>query len=779
MNLFASWSIKYKLIFAIIVVAMFSSTVGFIAINFNQINDLKKDLENEVLLNSKLIGEYSVTALLFNDANGATHILTKINTVPYINRVAIYDTANVLFAEYSKMSDTSTFSKILPNNLPKYDGKQIYILTNISYDNTEYGKILIVASTRGLEDKKEEMVQTIVILLISVLILSYFLATILQGFISKPILNLAGIAAKIARDKDYNLIVSTDSKDEIAELYKNFNYMLDEINRSNREKALASEKIENINLQLENRVMERTSQLEETLKQLTVENNIRKKTEEELRSAKLSAENANRAKSEFLANMSHEIRTPMNAIIGFSELLLKKADKESTRKHLKTIINSSNTLMALLNDILDLSKIEAGKLELNLQIVDIEKLLAEIKYIFLPNLEEKNLDFIITFVENMPVNLLLDEIRFRQILFNLVGNAVKFTNEGYVRIKVNYELIAINKINLLLDIEDTGIGISEENQKIIFDAFYQQVWQTTKNYGGTGLGLTITKKLVQKMNGEIAVRSELGEGSVFSLKIFNVDIISQVLKELENKDNLSPAIKFSNATILVVDDVDFNRELVREYLINTDIKILEAGTSDETINILKKNKVDLILMDIRIPDIDGYTLLEKIRNEKISECPIIAFTATAMIIDSIKIKQCFDGRLIKPFNQEELYNEIKKFLPYRIESRISEILHQKSKEIEIAEVPLNFIENLDEFLIILDEIKTLKIEKFIDVIIINDIEEFLDELNILLNIYKFEEFEEYINRLKSVVVAYDVTGIKKTLQSFDELILRLKNLKNS
>ncbi|MCB1176114.1 MAG: PAS domain S-box protein, partial [Leptospiraceae bacterium] len=293
--------------------------------------------------------------------------------------------------------------------------------------------------------------------------------------------------------------------------------------------------------------------------------------EKKLLEAKEFAENANRAKSEFLANMSHEIRTPMNAILGFSELLKKSLKDETSINFLSYIISSGETLLKLINDILDLSKIESNMLLLNPKYSNLHIITKEIISIFFKNLNDKNITVIFNKSEGFPEQILIDELRFRQILLNLIGNAVKFTTEGNIEVTINFnkdEDPVEKKGNLEIIIADTGIGIKEESLETIFESFSQAKGQDSAKYGGTGLGLTITKKIVNLMGGEIKVKSEFGVGTRFSVILKNL----QYCGSLSHSEFIKEQIFLKDQKerlVLVVDDMELNRKLIinllREY----------------------------------------------------------------------------------------------------------------------------------------------------------------------------------------------------------------------
>ena len=393
----------------------------------------------------------------------------------------------------------------------------------------------------------------------------------------------------------------------------------------------------------------------------------RKRGEVALQLAKEQAETANRAKSEFIANISHEIRTPMNSILGFSEVMYNTTENEKQKNYLSTILDSGKTLLSLINDILDLSKIEAGRLEISPEPANLKVVLRELERIFQHKVEEKGLEFYLDYEESFPESILIDEVRVRQVLLNLIGNAIKFTHEGYVKVEVIVGNQAEESIDFKIKVSDSGIGFTKEYSEKIFDSFSQQQGQANKLYGGTGLGLAISKRLCELMSVGISASSILNEGSEFSLNFSCVAITGEKKRSEDHYDWAGGGIVFNGSSILVVDDVESNRNLILHFLEDCNLKVLLAEDGEKGIHLAREHSPDLILMDIRMPGIDGYETTERLKADKITaKIPIVALTASTMQSDFNRISNLFDGYLRKPVQKNVLIREMSRHLPHQI-----------------------------------------------------------------------------------------------------------------
>ena len=511
------------------------------------------------------------------------------------------------------------------------------------------------------------------------------------------------------------------------------------------ERKQAQKSLQQANDLLEAKVNERTKELKEINDALEI--------------SKEKAEAANYSKSLFLANMSHEIRTPMNAVIGFTDLLAISDLNKKQAGYVESIQSGSRNLLSLINDILDLSKIEAGKMDIKFDRVYIKELLKDIYQVFSVSAKEKGLDLNLYIDDSVPQGLMSDEIRLRQILFNLMNNAIKFTHKGEVNIYANYERESKDDLfySLMIRVEDTGIGVRTSEHQNIFNIFEQQDNQSTREFGGAGLGLAISARLAEKLGASINLDSEQGKGSTFELIIHKPEVIDE--KTPENVLNRKNKIHFKSAKILIVDDIELNRELICEYLANHPFQLITAEDGQSAIDLVKKEKPDVVLMDIRMPVMSGIQATEIIKNDpQISHTKIIAITASVVEDKrSEKKRSLFDMVLYKPLNRKTLINALTKFIESEVVNTV------RSEEVSYVELYNEEIKSADELLVA----EILKYQQPLEAARIggnfSGLDQLLEGLQDLAVQFKLEGLGEMVKELIHANQSFDIEETQKII----------------
>ncbi len=522
---------------------------------------------------------------------------------------------------------------------------------------------------------------------------------------------------------------------------------------------------------------------------------------EDLAKAKAEAKAANRAKSEFLANMSHEIRTPMNAILGFADLLQSSLHDTEQQAYLSAIATSGKTLLRLIDDILDLSKVEAGKLELRYEPTHIPALIADIQHIFQLAAREKNLQFNCQIAATVPTYLLMDEIRLRQILFNVVGNAIKFTHRGSVTLLVtahadrsqpSEQVLTTEQpatsvpVKLDIQIADTGIGISSENQTVIFDAFRQSDGQSTRKYGGTGLGLAITKRLVEMMGGAIELESELGFGTTFVLRFPNIATVPRQNKVHDAQlsvaaDDLN-LNQFAPCRCLVVDDVQSNRNLIASYFVQTHHALAFAVDGEDALQQVKANPPDLILLDLRMPKVDGLEVARQLKsNPETQHIHIIVLTASVRSQQTLEIAAYSDQILQKPVLLPQLVSALQTIRlpaanhdaqrltasnPLNHQPALDSVIQTGSNLAVDIELPLQARAYL------LQQLQSIEQDVWPELaqrLTLSKLEQFAKQLTQLAQVTRCPELLDYADTLTAQIDQFDWVQLPQTIQVFTSL----------
>lgn len=566
----------------------------------------------------------------------------------------------------------------------------------------------------------------------------------------------------------FKVDIQSPVNNELTLLASEFNKVTVQLNEAQRQLyQQEQQQTEKLELLIE----QRTTHLNQVIKQ-------QNKTEIELKQAKEIADIANRTKSDFLANMSHEIRTPMNAILGFTDILINLIKEPSQQQYLSFIQSSGKSLLHLINDILDLSKVESGKLSLNYAPCSLHLLCKDIEHLFSHKAKEKGINFIVKYMPNLPDVIVIDEVRLRQILINLIGNALRFTHVGHITLILRAKYVKNNLLDIYIQVIDTGIGIPEQQQQHIFDAFQQQKQQNYNQYGGTGLGLAISKHLAEIMNGNLLLTSEVNKGSAFTL----------LLRDIEQGELIHSSINTAAPTslenlitghILVVDDVELNRLLIRGYLEDyPHIEITEATNGQEAIEYVHKNAFSLILMDIRMPVMDGHQATDILRKvEEFKDIPIIATTASVMKEKTEVLNQQFDGILAKPVQRDELFSILTQYLKITEAQKVTQENETPEPTVDNANdeemMHIDTSQAYELYQAILPEIHPLWAE-VCKTLTINDVEYLAEKISQLAIQYNYMPLISWSDRLKFQVIMFDMEAISASLNCFGELFENLK-----
>jgi signal transduction histidine kinase/CheY-like chemotaxis protein len=744
-------SIRWKLKLIIMLTSGIALLFASAALMFKDITKTRQNLRNDLASLAQVIGANSIGAIVFDDRATAETNLAALSAKPYVVLACIYDRDGQQFAAFVHQKEKDRLSiPTLREPGQYFDGDYLLVFNPILQEKKVIGTICIQYDLSGTRREIYASVAVFGIIVAAAFLIAWLLSASLQKVISQPILNLTQVVGSVSERKDFSVRVPKHSQDEIGVLIDAFNGML---------AALQSrdQKLQEYREHLEEQVTARTMALSDTNKML--------------QAAKEAAESASRAKSEFLANISHEIRTPMNAVIGFSELLKPLITDPKQKNYLASISTGGKNLLSLINGILDLSKIEAGKMELEYEPVRPRALFDEVHRMFAVQAAVKNIAMVVDFSGDVPDCLILDEVRLKQILFNLVGNAVKFTEKGFVRIEVQKrDSVGGDGIDLSITVEDTGIGIPAQYHADIFEAFKQKDGQSTKRFGGTGLGLSITKRLVEMMGGTITLQSEENKGSRFQIVIPHVTVVPAAAEPEALPSPVSDDIVFEPASILVVDDLTPNRLLIKEYLAQTPLTIIEAENGEDAVRLAKHHQPDLILMDIRMPVLDGIEATKQIGlNEATRDIAVVALTASVMAEERDSLMAMgFAGFLDKPVTEKALYRELKRFIGHAARR------HEPQEAPASDLTPARF----DLFPQILEILENECMQRWTAVrqnLFFDQIDDFARRVSAVGEAHKLAILSRYGTDLSAYVKAFDVEQVNSALSLYPQIVAKLKS----
>lgn len=642
-----------------------------------------------------VVAQNSAAPLAFGDEKSAHEVLSTLGVRSHITSASVFDPTGKAFASYgSEAEPTETLSEGEAGRVT-FSGGYARVKVSIPVQDGNPGWLQVRAR---FGDKHGELVALYGILLLSVLVGSVIVivivASAMQGVITEPIDALAEAARRVSESRDYTARVPETGRDEVGLFTRTFNEMLDQLQRRDADLKQAQ-------AELEDRVERRTRELSVANANLNREIVERKAAErrlaaafdgleakvvertQELREAKSAAEAASGAKSRFLAMMSHEIRTPLNGVTGMLHLLLRDQPAPRQRRWIDMAQAAAETLLRVINDVLDFSKVEAGKLDLRPVPSDVRDTVRKAVGVFASRATEKGLAWEVRIDSRVPVRVMADADRVAQVLSNLVGNAVKFTDSGGVRLEVTLAAASDGHAEVRFEVRDSGPGLSAEDQESLFQPFSQVDNSSTRRHGGTGLGLGICKQLVELMGGRLGVISAIGSGSTFWFEIPlptvsdtagveppKAEAEAEVPRAAEGRD--LARIRCRNGRVLVAEDNEINQELAQEMIRMCGCECRCVGTGQEAVELAAEGGFGLVFMDCMMPGTDGYGATRAIRaaedarragGEITFRIPIVAMTANAMEGDrEVCLAAGMDDYLSKPLDPDQVAAMLAKWL---------------------------------------------------------------------------------------------------------------------
>jgi signal transduction histidine kinase/DNA-binding NarL/FixJ family response regulator len=493
--------------------------------------------------------------------------------------------------------------------------------------------------------------------------------------------------------------------------------------------------------------------------------------EQRLAEEKRRAESSNREKSIFLATMSHEIRTPMNAILGFGELLRDHVEDKKGRKYAESILVGGRSLLQIINDILDLSKVEAGMLELKSEPTDLRETTRFIQQLFSHEASKRGVELRVDVQEDLPASLLIDNLRLRQILVNVVGNALKFTERGHVNLRVRDTLPEgdHSRVNISIEVEDTGKGIPKEQQEAVFSPFVQAPGTRAADVRGTGLGLAIVHRLTGLMGGNVTLDSEPGRGSLFRFEFPDIEISARLAQtSLETSEDQVDFNDLRPSSILVTDDNQTNLDLVAGIFEESHHSLRLAHNGQEALDAIAEELPDLVMMDVRMPVMDGREALAAIRaNSEWKLLPVIAVTASSLPDELEGVLGSFDGYVRKPFSRAQLYEQLAQFIHPSEDSDDDSLADTSGSGYpqtpEVAEKWRVLAERLAE-------IREADWPGVRDGLVVSEILAFATKLDTLASESQCGPLDTYSRRLRSDADSFSPAALEKSLQHFPSII---------